>query len=427
MCSVDSDVDAASILDLPVEKWLESVDLHRDLNSDIAEKYGSVPQHDPAAIAKTVLRIEEAARQCIAPCCSAHPFGSAVNGFGEASSDVDILLALDMDELYYYMSYVNWNNMELNLQADLEQQLRPAFVTQSVLNEKSAAACAVAQLSDFLPRSGFQLVRSLPFARKPLVTFEDVEGDLGEIDVTINNRLPLYNTELLRSYSQINDRVRPLVLLVKTWAKNHNVCGAGAGNLSSYTWTIMVIYFLQLVDGVPSLQALALERRMVSDIDYWGFRHEFEATFLSVDDYWSTCGDGNRKGLGVGVGELLYGFFRFLSREYIWGKEVMSIRCPERLEADGWWRVVGKSHAEPGIHVEDPIELRDLNIVLRRDRLAQLKAELARAVDMLQGGCSLDEFLSSEPLSIQIAMDHMHGKRRRPGGFQIRQRNFGPR
>eukprot|EP00435_Cladocopium_sp_Y103_P035465 s1377_g9.t1 len=61
------------------------------------------------------------------------------------------------------------------------------------------------------------------------------------------------------------------------------------------------------------------------------------------------------------------------------------------------FRLFGSIHPEPAIHVEDPIEFRDLNIVLRRERLAQLKEEFNHAVEMLENGCSLEEFLTSDP------------------------------
>merc|ERR1719442_400563 len=146
-------------------------------------------------------------------------------------------------------------------------------------------SCAVQQLADFLPEHGFEVVRSLPNARRPLVTLADRAGELDEIDVAINNRLPLCNSELLRSYSMLDDRVRPLVLLVKAWAKRMQVCGANEGNLSSYAWTIMVVYFLQLAGVLPSLQALAGSPNTVLDVDYWGHPCEFDTGFARAEDY----------------------------------------------------------------------------------------------------------------------------------------------
>jgi hypothetical protein len=38
-----------------------------------------------------------------------------------------------------------------------------------------------------------------------------------KVDVTVNNRLAVINTKLLRDYAAVDARLRPLVLLVKHW------------------------------------------------------------------------------------------------------------------------------------------------------------------------------------------------------------------
>merc|ERR1719221_1571785 len=101
------------------------------------------------------------------------------------------------------------------------------------MDSRRAITAATNQLRKVLPEMGFEVKRVLPTARRPLITVRDLEGDMGECDVSVNNHLPLWNSELLRSYSMVNPRLRPLVLLVKQWAKKHHVCGAYHGNLSS--------------------------------------------------------------------------------------------------------------------------------------------------------------------------------------------------
>jgi hypothetical protein len=38
-----------------------------------------------------------------------------------------------------------------------------------------------------------------------------------KVDITVNNRLAVINTKLLRDYAAVDSRLRPLVLLVKHW------------------------------------------------------------------------------------------------------------------------------------------------------------------------------------------------------------------
>jgi len=284
----------------------------------------------------------------------------------------------------------------------------PPFVD---VDEKGAMGRAIEQLGQYLPTMQFKIIQLLPRARRPIITLQDRTGALGECDVSVNNLLPHYNSQLLRAYSLLDDRVRPLALLVKAWAKSHKVCGAQEGNLSSYAWTIMVIYFLQLIltDSLPSLQKLAKKEELVEDRDYWGHSRQFDASFLSAEDYMRSrggVGDGAKNNKQWSIAQLLFGFFRFYNREYRWGGEVVSIRQPDRHHCGPYLRIAGAtSLGEGAIHVEDPIEIRDLNIVLRKDRLAQLKAELKHADEQLLYGFSLDDLLTfhgSRPCEVPV-------------------------
>ena len=64
------------------------------------------------------------------------------------------------------------------------------------------------------------------------------------------------NTHLLYCYSQLDHRVRPLVLALKKWAKNNNINEARLQTLSSYTLSLMVIHYLQCGVSPPVLPCL---------------------------------------------------------------------------------------------------------------------------------------------------------------------------
>jgi len=93
-------------------------------------------------------------------------------------------------------------------------------------------------------------------AKVPILKFFDKAGGL-EVDLSVNNPTSIRNTHLLFCYSQADYRVRPLVLAVKRWAKEHGINEARFQTLSSYSLTLMVLHYLQ--SGVfppvlPSLQ-----------------------------------------------------------------------------------------------------------------------------------------------------------------------------
>lgn len=55
------------------------------------------------------------------------------------------------------------------------------------------------------------------------------------------------NTALLRNFANADIKVRQLVLAVKYWAKKRGVCDSRNSTLSSYTWAILAIHFLQKI------------------------------------------------------------------------------------------------------------------------------------------------------------------------------------
>lgn len=395
------------------EAWAQDVRFHPDLKADIIGRFFNVPQQAEEAINYIVGRIERVARKCISPTAVVKPFGSTVNGFGAVSSDLDVLVEVDHEELSNYMSYVAWSRLDTSTREDGPAAAAPQLQT---IGKKAALACAVYQLTDFLPKLGFEVKRSLPRIRRPLVTCVDKKVGETECDISVNNRLPLENTQLLRSYAKLDVRLRPFVIMIKTWAKNRRVCGADQGNLSSYAWTIMTIYFFQLAAGLPSLQMLKREESAIEDIDFWGYAQTFDNSYLPADVYLAenggplgtVGGDAEAVSDDPGVVTLLYGFFHFFSQEYRWGDEVVSMRCPDRRHPDLWWLLYGRAQAEPTIHVEDPIELRDLNIVMKRERLAVLKEELKLAALRLREGASLEELLEVAPAAPSQSMRKRH-------------------
>jgi DNA polymerase sigma len=52
--------------------------------------------------------------------------------------------------------------------------------------------------------------------------------------ISVENQLALYNTELLKLYTQFDGRVAPLGFAIKRWAKVNGVNDAAAGSISSY-------------------------------------------------------------------------------------------------------------------------------------------------------------------------------------------------
>ena len=88
-------------------------------------------------------------------------------------------------------------------------------------------------------------IQSIPKARIPIVKFKDPRSGL-DVDISLNNRLAIHNSEMLKSYAQ-EERLQRLVQMVKYWASRRGINNAFEGTLSSYAWTLLAIQHAQLV------------------------------------------------------------------------------------------------------------------------------------------------------------------------------------
>ena len=88
------------------------------------------------------------------------------------------------------------------------------------------------------------------------IKFQDKDDGTINVDMTVDNHTAIRNTHLLFYYSQLDPRVRPLVMAVKWWAKKNDINEPRYQTLSSYTLTLMVIHYLQCGVSPPVLPCL---------------------------------------------------------------------------------------------------------------------------------------------------------------------------
>jgi poly(A) RNA polymerase GLD2 len=99
-------------------------------------------------------------------------------------------------------------------------------------------------LQQALLKNGLASEAELIMAKVPILKFKNKETGF-EIDLNCNNVVGIQNTRLLYCYAQLDWRVRPLVVIVKIWAQANNINDAKNMTISSYSWTLMVIHYLQ--------------------------------------------------------------------------------------------------------------------------------------------------------------------------------------
>ena len=242
---------------------------------------------------------------------SIYVFGSAINGFGNYLSDIDVVLKIAKG------AYAD---------SGKDAALKWLRACQTALEGPSSTR--------------FQLQEVIQSARIPILKLVYLPT-MRNIDVSVNNLQPLANTYLLQTYASLDLRVKMLGIAVKQWAKEAGLCGAADGWLSSYDLVLMTIYFLQVGSfALPSLQALLPEHD-------WHEGDAIEAGCQRVQSIWCSR---------VTLDSLRREFFAFYARDFCWGEEVVSVRIGRRA-----WRrdpiFSELKHVDVNLDIEDPFML----------------------------------------------------------------------
>lgn len=84
---------------------------------------------------------------------------------------------------------------------------------------------------------GMERVICIAAAKVPIVKIWDPELELAA-DMNVNNTLALENTRMIKTYVQIDERVRPLAMIVKHWTKQRILNDAGEYWIFPPLWPI---------------------------------------------------------------------------------------------------------------------------------------------------------------------------------------------
>ncbi|KAK0628253.1 hypothetical protein B0T17DRAFT_486800 [Bombardia bombarda] len=290
----------------------------------------------------------------------------------------------------------------------------------------------VCLIADLLDRHGMEKVVCVSSAKVPIVKIWDPELNLA-CDMNVNNTLALENTRMVRTYVEIDERMRPLAMIIKYWTRRRIVNDAAfGGTLSSYTWICMIIAFLQLRDPpvLPALHQHHNQKLKKED----GTKSEF------ADDIDSLRGFGakNKDSLAA----LLFQFFKFYAHEFDYDNHALSIRFGRVLtKIEKRWNF-GTNNV---LCIEEPFNtIRNLGNTADDTSFRGLHLELRRAFDLISEGkfeeCCEEYVYPREeervwqkretaprPILVRSASQHQSGRGGRAGfrGTQRFHRNGG--
>lgn len=314
----------------------KQTELHRQriqrLEKDIQVRLSecALSEEDTACIERCIKELEATVQELGSGWCM-KVFGSLASAFCTSGSDVDATC------------------LQVNPSPDEETEAH------------NKAALLIERLGPLLLQHGkVQIIEEIPSAKVPILRLR-FENRL-DIDLSCQNTEALRNTRLLRAYASLDPRVRQLGVAVKLWAKAARVCGAAKGHLSSYTFTLMMIYFMQVY---PDVQ--------LPRLDPVEFNEESEC---DVKDLQSVVEAGNnwRAYCHLSVADLMTRFLYFYTEWFDWGNEVVSPRLGERQSCRHKCYQTLRGRWVSRIHVEDPYKLeRNLHCVLGEPEEVQLR------------------------------------------------------
>ncbi|KAF7665456.1 hypothetical protein LDENG_00143220 [Lucifuga dentata] len=240
-------------------------------------------------------------------------FGSSKNGFGFRQSDLDICMVLE---------------------------------GQETINDVDCISIIESLARLLKKHQGLKNILPITTAKVPIVKFYHVRTGL-EGDISLYNTLALHNTHLLASYAAIDRRVKILCYVMKVFTKMCDIGDASRGSLSSYAYTLMVLFFLQQRKPpvIPVLQEIydgKVKPKMMVD----GWNVYFFDDLKAISSRWPHNGRNTET-----VGELWLGLLRFYTEDFDFREHVISIRQLACLTT------FNKQWTSKYIVIEDPFDL----------------------------------------------------------------------
>ena len=292
------------------------------------------------------------------PDCQVVPYGSFSSGFAFENCDLDVYTDLGrsvLDETSAKPSH-QWTGREVTrVVADILRR-----------NERFRSATAVTN------------------AKVPIVKIKDRRTGI-QCDVNSSSAMGVKNSQFLNFCKNYDRRVEQLVKIVKYFACKHGIIGSGIGpHFNSYTVVVMVIFFLQSKDVLPSVASL--QEDIPEDIcENWNFAFDKDKKTSSENDQ--------------PISELFLEFFRFYV-SFPFSSEVVSpfVGTPVKKEViqSGEWPLTKLDPLNIGclskklqtcreVVIQDPFELsKNLARNVSSARLAHLISSFQYAVGIIE-------------------------------------------
>ncbi|XP_025985835.1 poly(A) RNA polymerase, mitochondrial [Solenopsis invicta] len=155
----------------------------------------------------------------IFPECKAYRFGSTLAQLSFKESDLDIYMDVGRIGLHPY-----YNKPDI-----------PSHVWTPMIFKRVRRVM-------YSMKTVFSNIISIPKAKTPIIKFRYIPTNVS-CDLSFKNSLGIYKSNFLYYCASRDPRLRPLMLIIKYWAKHFGI--SGIGRISSYGLILLIIFYLQ--------------------------------------------------------------------------------------------------------------------------------------------------------------------------------------
>eukprot|EP00818_Percolomonas_sp_WS_P007715 CAMPEP_0117447470 /NCGR_PEP_ID=MMETSP0759-20121206/6892_1 /TAXON_ID=63605 /ORGANISM="Percolomonas cosmopolitus, Strain WS" /LENGTH=372 /DNA_ID=CAMNT_0005239807 /DNA_START=169 /DNA_END=1287 /DNA_ORIENTATION=- len=272
----------------------------------------------------------------VAPDATLNIYGSVASGLDDPDSDIDVGISLGDDE--------SISSNELG-----DELLR-----------------SIADIFTLLKDAGTIRVVSTLRARVPIITVHEL---LSHLQIDLSLRSADLKLKIFKEYMRVDERVVPILKILKHWGKQRDICNAYAGYINSFGYACLGIAYLQTESPpiLPNLQR--------SHADHIMSASEFEG-----------FGRNNH----MSIGELLHGFFEKMCHFDYENLSVSILHEPPYLpkEVD---KLGDSNISDHSFVIVDPFEPSiNFSRHVRKATLKVIKEEFARALECINKGHGLE-------------------------------------
>jgi len=204
-------------------------------------------------------------------------------------------------------------------ETDLYNESCESLATNSSNGKNDPSIPMLEKIEEVLKNYNFVTKMQIILAKVPILKFNDRISGI-EVTLNVNKLVSIRNTLLIHDYTKLDWRVQPLLLVIKAWAKDHNIKDAYNKSISSYSLVLMVIHYLQYACEPPVLPCL-------QKLDPNRYDPEANIRSIRFDSRpirWKSYNDSSLK-------ELLIGFLDYFSYTFCYSKDAISVRLGQTV------------------------------------------------------------------------------------------------